>query len=427
MGEKSFGLFKRFGRGAYKEQSIFEKKSDAFGEEHSETGKVKRSTLNGVLPDKLLSKNIFGRRKEFSLCTIVFLAVVIMLYLIIAFLISLFVAKTEPYEENINDYAKKSQNILSVVKSYTINDIALHELTEKSKKGFGKLKKEVKKVMIHLLEDYFPLNDFYYSGTKSASRKEDKYEPIAENKSMTHFLQNREKTLYSDIVLRLGERHTKDLTNDYPNDYTSDLAKRTETFLFLENVRLTNTSHNSAKSLTKSSLNPTKSFTKSSLSSSNKSTNPYQVPKTKLPGFKNGLSKVTFECAKESGEMFNVPLAMIFVIMDTEGGKVGSYRVNKNGSRDLGPMQINTLWLPKLKALGINEKNLRDNGCLNVAVASWILRSHLKNAKNDPLIAVSYYHSKTPSRRKIYLKEVLKRSKTLDVAKTLKKANSRVS
>jgi hypothetical protein len=138
------------------------------------------------------------------------------------------------------------------------------------------------------------------------------------------------------------------------------------------------------------------------------------------------LTPVSFECARLSGESFSVPLALIFLVMETERGKVGEYSVNTNGSRDLGPMQINSLWLPILGKLGIEEETVRDNGCVNVAVAAWILRGHLLDT-GDPLKALARYHSKTPKRGKIYLSAALSRADSLDVSKVIERANGNLS
>jgi soluble lytic murein transglycosylase-like protein len=137
------------------------------------------------------------------------------------------------------------------------------------------------------------------------------------------------------------------------------------------------------------------------------------------------LAPVTFECARDAGESFSVPLALILLIMDTESGVVGKESSNRNGSKDLGPMQINSLWLPKLETLGISREDIRDNGCVNVAVASWILREHLIET-GDPLKALARYHSKNPERARIYTKAALERASHLDVEKTLTRANGKL-
>jgi hypothetical protein len=138
------------------------------------------------------------------------------------------------------------------------------------------------------------------------------------------------------------------------------------------------------------------------------------------------LSPVTFRCLSDSARRFDVPLAMIMVIMDTESGRVGSASRNGDGSRDLGPMQVNTMWLPRLAGLGVTEEILRDSGCANVAVAAWILRSALDEGGGH-LDALMSYHSRRPARRRIYLRAALERAPVLDVDRTLARANEHVA
>lgn len=49
---------------------------------------------------------------------------------------------------------------------------------------------------------------------------------------------------------------------------------------------------------------------------------------------------------------------------------------NADGSRDIGVMQINTWWLPRLAKYGIGEGHLREP-CTNVHVGAWILAGNI--------------------------------------------------
>lgn len=72
--------------------------------------------------------------------------------------------------------------------------------------------------------------------------------------------------------------------------------------------------------------------------------------------------------------------------MHVEGGRVGQQvGPNVNGTYDLGPMQVNTRWVPVLLAPGAlrtRQRNglLRDDGCVNVRVAAWILKQKIDDA-----------------------------------------------
>lgn len=111
-------------------------------------------------------------------------------------------------------------------------------------------------------------------------------------------------------------------------------------------------------------------------------------------------STVLAACLMLASQTYSVPPAVLVGIYKAEGGKIGQEVANKNGSYDLGPMQINSIWLPELsRTWGVNEatahKWVRDDACTNVGVAAWILRGHLDETKSLSQ-AIAYYHSRTP-------------------------------
>jgi hypothetical protein len=50
---------------------------------------------------------------------------------------------------------------------------------------------------------------------------------------------------------------------------------------------------------------------------------------------------------------------------------------NKNGSTDMGMMQINTIWLPELAKYGIRKEQLFD-GCTSIYIGAWIMSKNFK-------------------------------------------------
>lgn len=111
-------------------------------------------------------------------------------------------------------------------------------------------------------------------------------------------------------------------------------------------------------------------------------------------------SKIIAACLMLASQTYSVPPAVLVGIYKAEGGKIGQEVRNTNGSYDLGPMQINTIWMPELaKKWGVNEKTarqwVRDDACTNVGVAAWILRGHLNETKSLSQ-AIAHYHSRTP-------------------------------
>jgi len=113
------------------------------------------------------------------------------------------------------------------------------------------------------------------------------------------------------------------------------------------------------------------------------------------------MGKVLAACMFLAAQTYSVPPAVLFGIYQVEGGRIGQeVGPNRNGSYDLGPMQINTLWIPELaKHWGVSNdtarKWLRDDPCTNVGVAAWILRGHMDET-GDLAQAISHYHSRTP-------------------------------
>lgn len=122
-------------------------------------------------------------------------------------------------------------------------------------------------------------------------------------------------------------------------------------------------------------------------------------------------SKVLAACLMLASQTYSIPPAVLVGIYKAEGGKIGQEVKNKNGSYDLGPMQINTIWLPELsQEWGVSEatarKWLRDDACTNVSVSAWILRQHF-NETQSMSQAIAYYNSRTPIHGTKYKRRVI--------------------
>ncbi|WP_375282475.1 lytic transglycosylase domain-containing protein [Sphingobium yanoikuyae] len=93
-----------------------------------------------------------------------------------------------------------------------------------------------------------------------------------------------------------------------------------------------------------------------------------------------------------------------------EGGWIGAEVGNADGSVDLGPMQVNSWWIPRIARLIDRSEPqvrswLRDDPCFNVEAARWIFLSALHDAK-DFWRAVGIYHSPTRWRQMRYAKGI---------------------
>ncbi len=112
------------------------------------------------------------------------------------------------------------------------------------------------------------------------------------------------------------------------------------------------------------------------------------------------INHIFSACLMMAAQTYAVPPQVLVGILHVEGGHIGQQVRNSNGSYDLGPMQINTLWVPELaNNWRVPQKTawkwLRDDGCTNINVAAWILRQHLTETKSLAK-AVAQYHSRTP-------------------------------
>lgn len=100
----------------------------------------------------------------------------------------------------------------------------------------------------------------------------------------------------------------------------------------------------------------------------------------------------------------------LWALRDTEGGWVGAAVRNGNGSHDLGPMQVNSWWVPKLAKM-LNRRDeqvslwLRSDPCFNVEAARWIFLSSIAQT-GDFWTAVGLYHSRNIVLRTTYARAV---------------------
>lgn len=90
-------------------------------------------------------------------------------------------------------------------------------------------------------------------------------------------------------------------------------------------------------------------------------------------------------CFKEAGERYSVDPLVLYAIAKQESRfNPNAYnRNNKDGSYDIGLMQINSSHLDELAAFGIAEKDLAQNPCLNVQVGAWILSRNLAKYRHE--------------------------------------------
>ena len=129
------------------------------------------------------------------------------------------------------------------------------------------------------------------------------------------------------------------------------------------------------------------------------------------------VSQVPLSCINSVAQEFHIPAKLIISVLNVEGGKVGESSRNKNGTYDLGPMQINSSWWPTLYAYGITPQQVLFDPCINLKVGGWILSKNIADAK-DLLTGVGDYNSSTFIINKNYSYRV--RIRYTDLTKILK-------
>lgn len=114
-------------------------------------------------------------------------------------------------------------------------------------------------------------------------------------------------------------------------------------------------------------------------------------------------------CFAEAAARYKVSEKLLRCIRATENPSGQADIVNtsnSDGSKDIGFMQINTWWLPKLAPYGIGEEQLK-NTCVSVNVAAWILANNIVTY-GPTWKAVGAYNSPHVKSQRIYIEKVMK-------------------
>lgn len=113
-------------------------------------------------------------------------------------------------------------------------------------------------------------------------------------------------------------------------------------------------------------------------------------------------------CFNEAGLHYGLPPKLLKIIATVES-KMNPYAINiqnRNGSIDIGLMQINSSWLRKLAQIGVTQKDLLD-GCKNIQVGAWILSQNVKKYGLTSE-AIGRYNSANQYYKELYVKKIIK-------------------
>ncbi|HEX3141058.1 MAG TPA: lytic transglycosylase domain-containing protein [Rhizobacter sp.] len=103
-------------------------------------------------------------------------------------------------------------------------------------------------------------------------------------------------------------------------------------------------------------------------------------------------------CWEQAAQKYGVSVHLLHAIAKTESSlnPAAVNRGNANGSYDVGLMQINSSWLPRLRQYGIEEKDLYQP-CVSIDVGAWILAHNIRQFGNT-WAAVGAYNTPNPTR-----------------------------
>ncbi len=124
-------------------------------------------------------------------------------------------------------------------------------------------------------------------------------------------------------------------------------------------------------------------------------------------------------CIVSASHRFNLPPEALLSLAIVEGGKRGSSTPNTNGTKDLGLMQVNTVWLKEASPLSpyVNFTSLVNDVCTNVHAAAWILATQVKKTGGDIWRAIGMYHH--PSNNQLAQKYITKVNLKLPLARKI--------
>jgi len=113
-------------------------------------------------------------------------------------------------------------------------------------------------------------------------------------------------------------------------------------------------------------------------------------------------------CFEDAAAWYGVNVNLLYAIAKTESGlnPKAINRSNRNGSYDIGMMQINSSWLPALRKYGITENQLYD-ACTSIQVGAWILAQNIQKM-GVTWNAVGAYNARDAELRLKYARRVYK-------------------
>ncbi len=111
-------------------------------------------------------------------------------------------------------------------------------------------------------------------------------------------------------------------------------------------------------------------------------------------------------CFDEAGARYGLSPELLRTIARVESAMnpMAHNPNNKNGSEDVGLMQINSRWFPILEQHGIERSDLWDP-CTSIHVGAWVLAKNIRSLGNT-WRAIGAYNAKSEHKRYAYANRI---------------------
>ncbi|UVM63167.1 MULTISPECIES: transglycosylase SLT domain-containing protein [unclassified Pseudomonas] len=105
-------------------------------------------------------------------------------------------------------------------------------------------------------------------------------------------------------------------------------------------------------------------------------------------------------CWSRAGQLHAIEPELLQAIAEVESGlRSDAINHNRNGTRDIGLMQINSIHLSRLSAQGITEQRLLDEPCLSVEVGASVLAGFIARYGYNWTAVGAYNAGNAPDRQ----------------------------
>lgn len=115
-----------------------------------------------------------------------------------------------------------------------------------------------------------------------------------------------------------------------------------------------------------------------------------------------GATSDAFACWEQVAAKYSLTPQLLYAIAKYESGlRNDAINVNKNGSRDVCMMQVNSSHFGELGRYGITESMLKKDWCVCLDVGAWILSGMFQRYGNT-WTAIGAYNAASADRRRKY-------------------------